>query len=83
VPDVSLNLAREIRHGRKDATRQEITPDLCLRLMGRQIVSDHVNLSPGGLAGEDLAEKPDERRAGVSRHGLADHLARLGVERGK
>ena len=54
-----------------------------LRFMGRQIVGNHVNLSPLGLTGHNLAEKLDERRAGMPRHGLAEHLARLRVERGK
>ncbi len=41
-----------------------------LRLMGREIVGDHVNLAPLRLAGHEVAEKFDKGRTGVAGHGL-------------
>src|SRR5712691_7241072 len=37
-----------------------------LRFMGREVVRDHMDLSALRLAVDDLAEKLDERRAGVA-----------------
>ena len=54
-----------------------------LGLMRREIVRDHVNLPPLGLAGHDVTEEFDKRGAGVSRHCLTEHLARLRVQRGE
>jgi hypothetical protein len=39
--------------------------------------------SAGRMAVDDVGEECDEGLAGVARHGLAEHLARLRVERGK
>ena len=55
-----------------------------LGLMGREIVRNHVNLAPLRLAGHDfLTEEVDQRRAGVSRHRVPEHLARLGIQCGE
>ncbi len=54
-----------------------------LGLVRREIVRDDVNLAPRRLTGHDVAEEVDEGRAGVARHRLPEHLARLGVERGE
>ena len=39
--------------------------------MGRQVVGDDVDLATGRLRRDDLAQKLDERRAGVTGHGRA------------
>ena len=54
-----------------------------LRLVGREIVENHVNLAPRRLTGDDVAEELDKGRAGVSRHGLREQRAGPRVERGK
>ena len=54
-----------------------------LGLMGREIVGDDVNVSSFRLTGDDVAEEVDKGGAGVPRHRLADHLARLGIQRGE
>ena len=54
-----------------------------LRLVGRQVVGDDVNLSSLRLRRDDVAEEFDERGAGVSGHGLTEHFAGLRVERGQ
>ena len=48
--------------------------------MGGQVVRDHVDLPSLRLAGDDVAEEVDKRRAGVPGYGLAEHLAGLRVE---
>jgi len=53
------------------------------RLVRRQVVENHVNLTPARLTGHDVAEKCDERFARVARHGLAEHVAGLRVQRGE
>ena len=58
---------------------QEGTNGLCF--MRREIVGDDVNLSPLRLTGHDLAEEFDKGGAGVPRHGLAEDLARLRIQR--
>src|SRR5712692_4030079 len=50
--------------------------------VGREIVSDDVDLLARRLAGDDLGEKGDEFLASVTGHGLAQHLATAGIERG-
>src|SRR5947209_20454584 len=91
VPDVSPNLASEIRNRGKNAAREEIALDLRepeldlvqprrvgrgemqphsgmlnqkrsdrLRFMGREVIGDHMNRSPLGLAGHDVAEELDK-----------------------
>ena len=57
---------------------QERPQDLGL-IRGR-IVGDDMNLTTSRLAGDDGTEEFDKRRDGVPRHGLTEHLARLGVE---
>ena len=52
-----------------------------LGFMRREIVGDHVNRSPLRLTGHDVAEEFDKGGAGVPRHGLAEDLARLCVQR--
>src|SRR5262245_34533889 len=54
-----------------------------LRLMGREIVSDHMNLSTFRLRGDDVAEKFDKRRAGMTRNRLPEHFAGFRVEGGE
>jgi hypothetical protein len=60
---------------------QEGAHGLCL--MGREIVRDDVNGSPLWLTGDDVIEEVDKGRTRVSRHGLAEHFARLRVESGE
>ena len=48
------------------------------RLVGRQVVENHMNLALTRLAGDEVAQKRDERRARVSGHRLAEHLATHG-----
>src|ERR1700704_479153 len=50
-------------------------------LMGREVVTDDVDLFALGLAGADIGEKRHELSAGVASSGLAQHLSGLGVER--
>src|ERR1700726_2348123 len=52
-----------------------------LGLMRREIVGDHVNLSPLRLTGDDVAEEVDKGGAGVSRHRLAENFTRPRVQR--
>ncbi len=54
-----------------------------LGLMGREIVRDHVNRAPRRLTGHDVAKEFDKGGAGVARHCLPEHLARLRVQRGE
>lgn len=51
--------------------------------MGRQVIGDHVNLSPLRLAGHDVAEELDKGGARVPRRRLPEHFARLRIQRGK
>src|SRR6266508_3414955 len=51
-----------------------------LGLMRREIVGDHMNLSPLRLTGHDVAEKVDKGGAGVPRHGLTEDFTRLGIQ---
>jgi len=51
--------------------------------MGREMVREDVNRSSPGLTGDDVAEEVDKGGAGVPRHRLAEHLARLGIQRGE
>lgn len=60
---------------------QEGANGLCL--MGREIVGDDMDLAPLRLTGDDVTEGIDERRTRVSRHGLSEHLAGLGIQRGE
>ena len=60
--------------------RQERADLLCL--MSREIVDDDVDLAAARLRVDDRLEARDEFVARVPRHGGAEHLARLGVERG-
>src|SRR5260370_25382227 len=50
--------------------------------MGREIICDNVDLLALGKAGHDLFQKSNKSRTGVTRRGLAQHLAGFGVERG-
>ena len=50
--------------------------------MGREIICDNVDLLALGKAGHDLFQKSNKFRTGVTRRGLAQHLAGFGVERG-
>src|SRR5260370_8530977 len=50
--------------------------------MGREIICDNVDLLAIGKAGHDLFQKSNKFRTGVTRRGLAQHLAGFGVERG-
>ena len=54
-----------------------------LGLVRRQVVGDHVNLPSLRLAGDDVAEERDKRRAGMARHRLCEDFAGLRVERGE
>lgn len=51
-----------------------------LGLVRRQVVGDDVDLLALGLVGHEVGEEGDELGRGVSRGGLAQHLAGLGVE---
>ena len=42
-----------------------------------------MNLAAQRLTGDDVAEELDKGGTGVARHGLAEHLAGLGIERGE
>ena len=44
-------------------------------VVGREVVGNDVDLLACGLIGHHLAEKGDEFLAGVTGHGLAQHLA--------
>jgi hypothetical protein len=50
--------------------------------MGREIICNNVDLLALGKAGHDLFKESSKLRTGVTRRGLAQHLACLGVERG-
>lgn len=50
--------------------------------MGREIIGNNVKLLALGQAGHDLVKESNKLRTGVTRGGLAQHLAGLGVERG-
>jgi hypothetical protein len=49
--------------------------------MGREIVCDNVDLLTLGKAGDNLFKKSNKLGTGVTRHSLAQDLARFGVER--
>src|ERR1017187_9345630 len=51
------------------------------RLMGREIVSYHVDLFAARLVDNDVRQERDELRRGVSHGRLAEYLAGLSVER--
>src|SRR5229473_3801332 len=51
------------------------------RLMGREVVGNHVNLFAARLVDDDVRQERDELRRRVSHGRLAEHLACLGVER--
>jgi len=51
-------------------------------LMGRQIVTDDMELFALGLIGDDIGKKGHELRTGVPRYGLAQDFAGFGVEGG-
>src|SRR5688500_7867891 len=53
-----------------------------LRLMGREVVDDDVDLATSGLASDDVAEEGDEFLGRVARRSFAEHLAALGVQSG-
>lgn len=48
----------------------------------REIIRDHVNLFVSGLMGHEVGQKGGELSRGVARCGLAQHLARFGVDHG-
>src|ERR1700751_1466914 len=50
--------------------------------MGREIICNNVDLLALGKAGHDLFKESNKLRTGVTRHGLAQHLAGFRVERG-
>src|SRR6266403_565240 len=50
--------------------------------MGGEIICDNVDLLALRKAGHDLFQKSNKFRTGVTRRGLAEHLAGFGVERG-
>src|SRR6202045_2170808 len=50
--------------------------------MGREIICNNVDLLALGKAGHDLFKESNKLRTGVTRRGLAQHLAGFGVERG-
>ncbi len=54
-----------------------------LRLVGRQVVGDDVDLAPFGLARDDLAQECDEFRTRVPRDRFSHHLAGVGIQRGE
>ncbi len=51
------------------------------RLVGREIVRNHVDFFAARLVDDDVRQKGDEFRGRVSRGGLAEYLAGLGVKR--
>jgi hypothetical protein len=51
-------------------------------LVRREVVEDHVDLSPSGLRSDQLREEGDELIAGVALNGLAVDLSAERVERG-
>src|ERR1700757_4751881 len=53
-----------------------------LRLMGREIVHDDVDLATTRLARDDVAKKRDEFLGRVAWRGLAQHLTALGIQSG-
>ena len=54
-----------------------------LRVMGREVIRDDMNVPSFRLAGDDVLEEIDKGGTRVPRHGMAQHFARLRVERGK
>ena len=50
--------------------------------MGREIICNNVNLLALGEAGHNLFKESNKLGTGVTRCGLAQHLAGFGVERG-
>ena len=50
--------------------------------MGREIIDNNVKLLTLGQAGHDLVKESNKLRTGVTRCGLAQHLAGFGVQRG-
>src|ERR687897_751046 len=69
-----LDLIQPRRVGRREMDRdvrmrEQEGPD-GLGLVGRQIVGNHVNLTPSRLTGDDVAEEVDKRGARVAWHRL-------------
>src|SRR5512134_857898 len=52
-----------------------------VRLMCRKIVQDDMNLFVSGLTGNNVGEKGDELRTGMTLCGLSQDLTALGVKR--
>ena len=51
-------------------------------LVGREVISDHVNLLTGGLIGHKVCQKGDELFRGMPVRCLAQHFSGLGIECG-
>lgn len=52
-----------------------------LSFMGREVVGDHMDFPALRLTRHDVAEKVHKRGTGVQGDRLAEHLARLGIQR--
>jgi hypothetical protein len=53
-----------------------------LGFVRREVIDNHMDLTPARLGRDQLGQEVDERGTGMPRHGLADDLAGAGVERG-
>lgn len=53
------------------------------RLVRRQVVENHMDLTPARLAGHDLPRNATNASARVPRHGLTERFPGLGVQRGE
>ncbi len=51
-------------------------------LVRRKVIGNHMNLFPLGLMSHKVRQEGGELLGGVSVGRLAEHLARLGIERG-
>ena len=89
--DVSLNLGEPQLYliEPRGVGRREVQANFWVRiqeifdqrtLVRRQIVGDDSDLFATRLVGNDIAEESDELGRRMPRRGLAEHLARLGVE---
>ena len=48
--------------------------------MGREIISDDVNLAPRGVGGYDVSQKIDESGTGMALTGLAEDFCASGIK---
>jgi hypothetical protein len=81
-PDFDLVKPRRIGGGKMNAnlgmTGQKVVDEFCF--MGREIVSDDVDLASEGLGGHDLEKKVDELSAGVALSRLAEDFSASGIK---